>query len=139
MAVPIMTSSKTFLARGMPVEYSFYSDREPYILNGLFQLDNQSESPLQFSVRKVWCQVPGENLPLDSFFVYRFPDFTEEDPATIQQPPLSKVQYEVSFPKILAVPYLRQPIQIGIELEVMGETVSVFSSYQISRRTKRRS
>jgi hypothetical protein len=133
----LMSSAKAFSARGLPVDYSFYSDHEPYILNGAFQLDNQAEEPLQFAVRKVWCQVPGQNLPVEHFFVYRLPDFNEEDPATIQQPPHLTTQFEVSFPQISAAPYMRQHIQVGIELVVAGDALAVFSIYRISRRTKR--
>ena len=133
-----MISTKNFKVRGIPVDYTFYSDHEPYILNGAFQIDNQAEGPLQFAVRKVWCQVPGQNLPLENFFVYRLPDFNEEDSTAIQQPPQLSAQFEVSFPQISAVPYIQQKIRIGIELVVAGEAVTVFSTYRISRRTKRR-
>ena len=133
-----MSSAKAFTARGVPVDYSFYADHEPYILNGAFNVNNQGKEPLQFAVRRVWCQVAGQTLPQEHFFVYRQPDFGEEDPTAIQQPPQTTAQYEVSFPQISAVPYLQQMIQVGIELEVAGEAVTVFSTYRISRRTKRR-
>jgi hypothetical protein len=132
-----MNPVKAFSVRGIPIEYSFYSDHEPYILNGAFQLNNQADETLQFAVRRVWCQVPGQNLPLEHFFVYRLPDFDEEDPTTIQQPPHTTTQFEVSFPQVTATPYMKQKIQIGIELVVAGEVVIVFSTYRISRRTKR--
>jgi hypothetical protein len=138
MAGQPMSSAKAFSARGVPVDYSFYADHEPYILNGAFQVDNQAEEPLQFAVRKVWCQVPGQNLPLEHFFVYRLPDFKEEDPAAVRLPPRTTAQFEVSFTQISAVPYMQQKIQVGIELVVAGEAVTVFSAYRISRRTKRR-
>lgn len=131
-----MSYAKTFSVHGLPVDYSFYSDLEPYILNGAFQLENQAEDPLQFAVRKVWCQVPGQNLPVEHFFVYRLPDFNEEDPAAIQQPPHMTSKFEVSFPQISAVPYMQQDIQVGIELVVAGDALTVFSGYRISRRTK---
>lgn len=131
-----MSSAKTFSARGLTVDYSFYSENEPYILNGAFQLDNQAEEPLQFAVRKVWCQVPGQHLPVEHFFIYRLPDFNEEDPSAIQQPPHMTTQFEVSFPQISAVPFMQQDIQVGIELVVAGDALTVFSGYRISRRTK---
>ncbi len=133
-----MTSPQTFSASGIPVEYSFYADHEPYILNGIFQLESQAGSPVQFSVLKVWCQSAEQSLPLDHFFVYRLPDYIEEDPKAIHQLPHETVQYEVSFPRIHAVPYLHQPVQVGVELEVAGERVTVFSPYNIHRRTQRR-
>jgi hypothetical protein len=136
MAGHSMSTAKAFSACGVPVDYSFYSDQEPYILNGAFLLDNQAEEALQFSVRRVWCQVPGQNLPVEHFFVYRLPDFNEEDPAAIQQPPHMTTQFEVSFPQISAVPYMQQDIQVGIELVVAGDVLTVFSGYRISRRTK---
>ncbi|MHB9033167.1 MAG: hypothetical protein ACYC6L_08980 [Anaerolineae bacterium] len=132
-----MSSSAAFSTRGVLVNYSFYSDREPYILNGAFQLANKDTQPLAFSVCKVWCQVAGQVLPQDTFFVYRLPDLDEEDTKEILIPPLKTVRFEVSFPQISAVPYLQQKIQIGIELAVAGATVTIFSNYRISRRTKR--
>ncbi len=134
-----MNSPKNFYAQGIPVEYSFYSDHEPYILNGTFEIENKSELTLQFSIHQVWCQVLDRRMPIAQFFVYRLPGFEEEDPLTLQQPPNTTVQYEVSFPQIPAVPYLNEQIQIGIELEISGEMITVLSPYQISRRTKRTS
>lgn len=132
-----MSSPTTFHAGGVPVDYSFYSDQEPNIRNGTFEVTNQAADSLHFAVHRIWCRAGGQELPLAQFFVYRQPNFEEEDPVAIQQPPQSTVQYEVTFAPISAAPYLQEEIEVGIELLVEGETTTVFSPYHITRRTKR--
>ena len=127
-----------FTATGITVEYSFYSDQEPSISHGTIQIDNQSRDPLRFSIRKTWCQVDDEIIPIDSFFVYKLPNYDVREPKAIHQPPRSTIQYEISFPKFSAVPYLDRDIQIAVELDLDGEAVTALSPYIVSRRTKKR-
>jgi hypothetical protein len=132
-----MSTVQSFRACGILVDYSFYADREPYILNGAFALDNRSETPLRFSVRQVWCQAAGQVVPCEQYFVYRLPSFDQEDPEDISLLPGTSAQFEVSFPQLSAVPYLQSEVEVGIELRVAGTPVTVLSPYRITRRTPR--
>jgi hypothetical protein len=139
MGVPVTNMShNVFTATGIPVAYSYYSDQEPSISHGTIQLENQSKDPLRFSIRKIWCQVDDEIIPIGNFFVYKLPNYDVRESKSIHQPPRSTIQYEITFPKLSAVPYLDREIQIAVELEAAGEVVTVLSPYTISRRTKKR-
>ena len=125
-------------ARGLPVQRSFYSNQEPVVTHGSFELENSGREPMMLSIGRVRLLGGSDIIPIDDFFLYLLPDYEEKDPALIELLSLTTSQYEISFPPISAVPYLIEDIEVEIMLEVAGETVQVRSPYQISRRTPKR-
>jgi hypothetical protein len=127
----------SFNARGIPVHTSFYSNEEPAITHGALEIENLDDQVIHISVRQVKLQAGDDVVLINPFFVYQLPDYNEKDPKNIQQPPLVTTQYDISFLRLSAAPYLNITIQIEIELEVNGEVIILHSPYTISRRTSR--
>lgn len=128
----------TLKAKGITVHKSFYPHQEPVVTHRIFELKYSGPAAMVLSIDQVRVLAEGEIIPIESFFLYLLPDYDELDPSRIELAPSSTSQFEVSFPSFSAVPYLNQDIEIELSLEVAGETVSVRSPYQISRRTPKR-
>lgn len=123
---------------GIPVHSSFYSSEEPTITHGIIEVDNRNKEGIHFSILRVRCLAKGDKITIATFFVYRLPDYEEEDPDNIEQLPQTTVQYEISFAPIPATPYLGGEIQIDVELQINNETSSVYSPYYMTRRIEKR-
>jgi hypothetical protein len=128
---------KSLIARGIPVETSFYSVQEAVITHGVIEIDNRSQKAHQAAIRRVICYLGEETVSINSFFLYRLPDYEELDFTRFEQPPLTTSQYEVSFPFIPALTYLNRDIQVEVELSLNGETILLRSPYTITIRTKK--
>ena len=131
-------SQKSLIAKGIPVDRSFYSTQEPTITYGAIELQNLDSTIHQFTVLKINCQAGDETIPIKNFFIYRLPNYEEVEPVNIDQQPLTTTQYEISFAAIPATPYWNRDIVVEMELDIDGETLLVQSPYLISIRTKRR-
>ena len=133
-----MKQSHSLTARGIPVDRSFYSNQEPVITHGTFELENSGQAPIVLSISQVRVLGGDDIIPIDSFYLYLLPDYDEMEPGHIEVSPLTTSQYEITFQSFSAVPYLLEDIQIEVTLEVDGEMVQVQSPYHISRRTLKR-
>jgi hypothetical protein len=130
---------KSLTARGIPVERSFYSNQEPFITHGTIELENSGDSPVSLAVEQVRCLAGNDVTPIEDFFLYLLPDYVEGDPDQIELPANTTSQYEVSFPRLSAVPYLSDEIQIEVTFTTdRGERFQARSPYHISRRTLKR-
>ncbi|MBD2355180.1 hypothetical protein H6G41_11200 [Tolypothrix sp. FACHB-123] len=129
--------NESLISRGIPVETSFYSPQEAVITHGVIEIANHSQTVYQAAIKKVICHVGAETIPVDSFFLYRLPDYEELDSNKFTQTGLTTSQYEVSFSSIPAISYLNREIQVEIELSFNGEVISLRSPYMITIRTKK--
>jgi hypothetical protein len=129
--------ASSIIVRGIPVYKSYYSNEKPTITHATIELKNLDKKVIQVSIRRVTCRAGDDAIPIDRYFLYQLPDYEEKDFKSIEQSPLTTTQYEISFPPILAAPYVNRNIQVEVELELNGETALVSSPYTLSRRTKK--
>lgn len=133
-----MTQLKSLAARGIAVQRSFYSNQEPVITHGIIELRNSGVASATLSIAEVKCLVGTDVITIEDFFLYLLPDYEETEPGHVELPSGATRQYEISFPRLSAVPYLPEDIEIEVTLEFGEDRIRVRSPYRISRRTLKR-
>jgi hypothetical protein len=125
----------SLVVSGLAVDKSYYAHEEPLITHGAIEVENTGDQPVQLSIRKGSIHAGDKVIPLQGFFLYLLPDYEEKDPKGFQQPPHSKSRYEITFPHRSAAAAAASDIAVEFELAANGKSLSVRSSYTLTRRT----
>lgn len=125
------------LIKGMEVQKYYYSDEEPMITHGVFQIQNNTKVSEEIVINKVSCVIGKNIFPISKYFIYKLPDYIEINDRTIKVPPIHSLKVEISFSFFSALSHLNEDIFIEIVIEMKGEKTTIKSPYTLGIRTKK--
>jgi hypothetical protein len=125
---------------GLPVKKVYYKGQIPKISNGHYKITNNSKNTATIRVLEIWV-TDGENkIPIDEYFVYKLPDYTELDPKNISIRENEEFQLDLSFQFIPDdVGLNKKMIKVNMTIKVDGEIAQASSPVIIEYRIPKNS
>ncbi|GAA0879200.1 hypothetical protein GCM10009119_21680 [Algoriphagus jejuensis] len=113
--------------KGIPVNKVYYQGQEPKITNGNFEITNQSKGPIAVSVMEAHVSDGEKELPLDKYFLYKLPEYTELDPENFTVKEKQGFQLDLSFQFIPIAGLNKNNIVVNMTIKVTDDTVQASS------------
>lgn len=121
--------------KGLKVVKNVYSNHEPSITHGRFEIQNIGAESESLTIYKVNCRANNHLISVPDYYLYLLPDYIEHEKKYIVQAPMAVTRYELSFSPVSAAEYSHKKIKIEVIFSVNGKMATLYCPYVFDFRT----